>query len=113
MKVYVERIEFNDAAFQAFSRSPEMRDALAMHAEQIMANIAPSDGDPGAPRRKGDVQVNGRYRRKFIDRNAVARDGRGAVDVGVEGADSGFFRRMTLQRAVGSIGARVRRRTGG
>ena len=101
-KAYVTRIEIHDEAMKAWAASPEMRQILKPTADQLYEAIPSSDA-------VGENQTNGRYRSKFIDNDAVANDGRVAIDVGVEGADHGFFRLMTLQRAVRAIGARVRR----
>lgn len=109
MKMKLERIELNDKGIQYFLTDPSLRQALIGPADEIRMEIPASDGVPGAARKKGDKAVNGRYLSKFTDKNAVANDGRVAVDTGVKGADRTFFARMILQKAIRAAGGKLRK----
>lgn len=105
-KFRVDRIVLNSQGIDRFLKSPELRATLEQPAQDLLAAIPPSDGRPGATPEKGakNAVVNGRYSRKRIDRKATGvGDGRVAIHVGVEDADVGFFRMMTLQRALRSL----------
>ena len=110
-KVTVVRVDLNRGSIGAFLQDPELRQTLMPGADSIYDAIPPTDGDPRG-RKKGEKQMAGRYSSKFKE-DSTAQDGRVAMDVGVRDADRGFFRLMTLQKAVKAAGGKLRRRKGG
>lgn len=112
-KMSLIKVEMNSKGLQGFLTDDQLRAVLVEPADMIRSAIPASDGDPGTPRKKGEKQLHGRYAAKFTDKDANALDGRVAIDVGVKYADRGFFRLMTLQKAIRSTGAKLKRNKNG
>lgn len=104
------KFEVNRGGVGAMLADPEMRKVLKPFADQVLAAIPQTDGNPEErySKKKGRIRVSGSYKKKYLE-ESTANDGRVGYKVGVTEANHSFFTLMTLQKAIRAVGGKGRR----